>query len=285
MTTRDYLVEDPPINGQSYALISIIGPHMRQKCDVWAIKIKGTAHSEESADSMGKRMQHLDPDVDVFRVPVGKYFPLAIDPATADNIIYQNEQLNEIVKKNKENRVAAKEHFEERKNQMMEDAIKEGKGEESSSSKEHPVAILNSIQKYKKDIQELQENLKQQQENLSNYETRFDKFSIEEKANAADEFNKINGTETQGQPIIQEIESGQSADQGSSSQSLENSGSIVDSIKEIESKIEKGKVSESEITELKQQLENLKIKLNNPENVNNYINGNFQNSKYNNVFN
>jgi hypothetical protein len=283
MTSRDYLVEDPPINGQSYALISIIGPHMRQKCDVWAIKVKGTAHSEESADSMGKRLQHLDPDVDVFRVPVGKYFPLSIDPTTADNTIYQNEQLNEIVKKNKENRVAAKEHFEERKNQMMEDAIKEGKGEEASSSKEHPIAILNRIQKYKKEIQELQDNLKLQQDNLVTYETRFDNFSIEEKQIAADEFNKINGTKTEGpstsgQSTIQEIESQPII------QEIENSGSIVDSIKEIESKIEKGKVSESEITELKEQLEKLKIKLNNPKNVNNYINSNFQDSKYNNVF-
>jgi hypothetical protein len=283
MTSRDYLVEDPPINGQSYALISIIGPHMRQKCDVWAIKVKGTAHSEESADSMGKRLQHLDPDVDVFRVPVGKYFPLSIDPTTADNTIYQNEQLNEIVKKNKENRVAAKEHFEERKNQMMEDAIKEGKGEEASSSKEHPIAILNRIQKYKKEIQELQDNLKLQQDNLVTYETRFDNFSIEEKQIAADEFNKINGTKTEGpstsgQSTIQEIESQPII------QEIENSGSIVDSIKEIESKIEKGKVSKSEITELKEQLEKLKIKLNNPKNVNNYINSNFQDSKYNNVF-
>ena len=79
MIYKDLLNEDPPLNGQAVALISIIGPHMRQKCDVWGIKIKGTASSEEEADKLGKRLQVLDPDIDIFRVPVGKFFPLSIN--------------------------------------------------------------------------------------------------------------------------------------------------------------------------------------------------------------
>lgn len=39
--TIDYLFEDPPITGQTYALVSIVGPHMPQKCDVWGLKIRG----------------------------------------------------------------------------------------------------------------------------------------------------------------------------------------------------------------------------------------------------
>jgi hypothetical protein len=33
--TIDYLGEDEPIQSQKYALISIVGPHMKQKRDVW----------------------------------------------------------------------------------------------------------------------------------------------------------------------------------------------------------------------------------------------------------
>ena len=36
----DYLFEDPEITNQKYALVSIVGPHMPQKCDVWGLKVE-----------------------------------------------------------------------------------------------------------------------------------------------------------------------------------------------------------------------------------------------------
>ena len=192
MIYRDFLVEDAPINGQAVALISIIGPHMRQKCDVWGIKIKGTASSEEEADKMGKRLQALDPDIDIFRVPVGKFFPLSIDPASADNTIYQNEQLNELIKQNKLNRMQAQDHFTERKQKMMEDALREGKNE--SSSGEHPVALLDRVNNTETRIKELTKELSSLQETLNVTQLKFNELSIDEKEKATDEFNKINGT-------------------------------------------------------------------------------------------
>lgn len=269
MKRVDMLSEDPYINGQAVALISIIGPHMRQKCDVWGIKIKGTASSEEEADKMGKRLQALDPDIDIFRVPVGKFFPLSIDPASADNTIYQDEQLNELIKQNKLNRMQAKDHFEQRKQNMMEDAIREGK--EGSSSVEHPVALLDRVNTTESRIKELTEELDSLKNKLSVTQIKFNELSIEEKEKATDEFNKINGTtvnEIQSENLIEETN---------------NTKEILDSIKTIEEKLEKGKVSESEALELNTQLNIFKAQLTTKD-TNEFINDSFKDSQYNDMF-
>lgn len=306
MPKIDYLNEDQPISGQKYALISIIGPHMPQKSDVWAIKIKGTSHSEEAADKLGQRLQQLDPDIDIHRVPVGIFFPLAIDPSSADNIVYQNEQLNEIVKKNKENRMDARDHFEERKRSMMEDAIKEGR--EQGNTQEHPIAVLNDIHKSEKRIQELQTELKNAKSELNIAKLKFDTFSIEEKTNSANEYNKINeiAQETKqeityqstGHQLPSSINTPTSSLTSLSNNSLltsatteprttlstlkEENNSLFN-VKEIElinEKIKKGKLSESELSILLQRRELLKEKLNDKDSINNLVNDNFQNNNY-----
>lgn len=311
MPKIDYLNEDQPISGQKYALISIIGPHMPQKSDVWAIKVKGTAHSEEAADKLGQRLQQLDPDIDIHRVPVGIFFPLSIDPSSADNIVYQNEQLNEIVKKNKENRMDARDHFEERKRSMMEDAMKEG--QEQGSTQEHPIAVLNDIHKSEKRIQELQKELENANSELNISELKFNTFSNEEKTNAANEYNKINETETETKQetktdsTFQINHQPQSSNTPTSSLTTLSNNSLLTSsttspkttsttlstikeennplfnVKEIElinEKIKKGKLSESELTTLIKRRELLKEKLNNKDSINNLVNDNFQNNNY-----
>ena len=47
--TIDYLFEDPEIQNQKFALISIVGPNMKQKCDVWGLKIRGVSDTLEKA--------------------------------------------------------------------------------------------------------------------------------------------------------------------------------------------------------------------------------------------
>ena len=59
----DYLTEDVPISGQKFALISIVGPHMNQKCDVWGMKVKAVADSIEKARSLSARLVKADPDL------------------------------------------------------------------------------------------------------------------------------------------------------------------------------------------------------------------------------
>lgn len=271
MKRVDMLNEDIPINGQAVALISIIGPHMRQKCDVWGIKIKGTASSEEEADKMGKRLQALDPNIDIFRVPVGKFFPLSIDPASADNTIYQDEQLNELIKQNKLNRMQAKDHFEQRKQKMMEDAIREEQN--SSSSGEHPVALLDRVNTTESRIKELQKELESLQKTLDVSQLKFNELSVDEKEKATDEFNKINGT------TVESIETNNLVEETNDTKEM------LASIKTLEEKLEKGKVTESEAIELNTQLNILKGQLaTQSKKTNEFINDSFKNSQYNGMF-
>ena len=66
----DYLFEDPEITNQKYALVSIVGPHMPQKCDVWGLKVRGTAESLESAKALCKRLLRIDNNYDIYTVEV-----------------------------------------------------------------------------------------------------------------------------------------------------------------------------------------------------------------------
>jgi hypothetical protein len=115
----DYLVEDAPIPSQRYALISIVGPHMRQKCDVWGLKIRGVADSLDTAKALTKKIMKLDKDYDIYTVDVGKFFPLAVEPYDVSNVEYENEQLNALVKNYLENKEKANEHWHHRKQEMM----------------------------------------------------------------------------------------------------------------------------------------------------------------------
>jgi hypothetical protein len=151
----DYLSEDAPINGQKYALISIVGPHLNQKCDVWGLKIKGVTDQLESAKSMCKKLIKNDPEFDIFTVEVGKFFPLAVEPTQVSDIEYQNEQLNKMMKSYLENRQMANEQWLERKQKMMQDAIREGRSQDNANASEHAVAILQRIQTFQDRISQL----------------------------------------------------------------------------------------------------------------------------------
>lgn len=175
MQKIDYLLEDIPLPGQVWALVSIIGPHMKQKCDVWGLKIKGTAATEEEADDMAKKLQKLDKHIDIFRVPVGKFFPLNINPESADNVVYQNEQLNDLMKEHKKNRIEADSHFNERKTEMMEKA---------SSSKSNSVEIINKADSLRKQINNLIKDLKDTNK-------LFKDLSEQEQQEALSEFEKV----------------------------------------------------------------------------------------------
>ena len=83
----DYLIEDPIIPLQKYALVSIIGPKMPQKCDVWGLKIRGFAESELKARELSKKLMRMDNTCDVYTVEVGKFFPLDVEPTdTIENV-------------------------------------------------------------------------------------------------------------------------------------------------------------------------------------------------------
>lgn len=181
--TIDYLFEDPPIPNQKFALISIVGPHMPQKCDVWGLKIRGTAETEEKAKSLTQKIMRIDNTYDVYTVEVGKFFPLAVEPQAIGNVEYQNSQLNDLVKTYMENKELANEQWNARKNEMIKEAIREGKSQEELANKpEHPVAVLQRIKHFEDSIDKFRENLAALENDLELARKKFSSYTDDERS-------------------------------------------------------------------------------------------------------
>lgn len=189
----DYLFEDPVIPSQMYALVSIVGPNLQQKCNVYGIKIRGVTDSLERAKTMAQKLTKIDPDFDIYTVEVGKFFPIDIDPLDLSNVEYQNTKLNELVKGYLENRENAQIEYERRKNDMLKKAIAEGKSDGKETS-EHPVAILNRLDELNMRIAQEKQQLENLMSALTLNQTEYDKFTQDVKDEAEKEFKKLKET-------------------------------------------------------------------------------------------
>jgi len=184
MKTVDLLNEDQPINGQKFALISIVGPNLKQKCNIYGIKIRGVTDTVEKAKQMTKRIMQYDNDYDIYTVEIGKFFPLDVDPMEIQDIEYQNEQLNTLVKSYLENRQLANDHYEQRKNDLKKKAIQEGTkaGQaELAQRKEHPISVLQRKQAYEEKLKDLQDEIDTLGKDLELTTIKYESYSDEER--------------------------------------------------------------------------------------------------------
>jgi DNA repair exonuclease SbcCD ATPase subunit len=307
----DFLFEDPPINNQKYALISIVGPHMPQKCNVWGLKIRGTAENLEKAKTMTKKLIKIDNNYDIYTVEVGKFFPINVEPtAVADvaDVEYENENLNALVKSYLENRELANEHWNQRKNEMIKEAIREGK--EQNNKQEHPIAVLQRIKHFQQQLEEMKNNMSALQEDLNLATDKFANYSEEEKTIAQKELeNALNNNvkiEEVNEPSIEDIRkqiiqelSPESNPNQNNSQNFNSQGNIetiLQEIKLLESEKQdlinttqtmNNQISETtmkrlndNIKSIESKISTLKQQLENSNEVNNFINSSYTESKY-----
>lgn len=302
----DYLFEDPSITGQRFALVSIVGPHMPQKSDVWALKIRGVADTLEKAKNMSQKLMKIDQDYDIYTVEVGKFFPLVVEPHQVGEVEYQNEQLNSLIKSYLQNRESANELWHKNKNDMVKEAIREGKSpEEMAKRPEHPIAVLQRIDNFEKMIEEMRENLSSVQKDLELSREKYSQYTDEERKIAENELKNA---------VEQNVETVDTSDSSLSLQEIRTQ--IISDVTGETSKEEKNteienimsqlKLNETELKELnefkrsineavspnvyKRTLENiknveseiskLKDKLMDKEMVNTFINSNYSNSEY-----
>jgi hypothetical protein len=67
------LDEDPPIQGQEYALVSYIAPEYVENAKAYYVKVSGVYKSLLEADKAGKKLDSIDSRFRRFAVPVGKW--------------------------------------------------------------------------------------------------------------------------------------------------------------------------------------------------------------------
>jgi hypothetical protein len=189
----DYLSEDMEISGQKYALVSIVGPHLPQRCDVWGLKIRGVADSVAEAKQMTKRIMKFDNMYDIYTVSVGKFFPLTIEPYDVKDVEHDDEKLNELMKNYLKNREDANAHYHQRKQDMMEKAIREGTKEsqaELANKPEHPIAVLQRKQTFEEKAAELREQLQVLEKDLELTSQKYSGYTEEERIAAEEEVRK-----------------------------------------------------------------------------------------------
>jgi hypothetical protein len=111
------------VPGQMFALLSVVGPTANQKTDKWGLKIRGVFNTRQEAQEHVKRIQEIDGNFDVYLVDMYKWLLFPPDPTQIDDVNYQENFLNDLVRGHYENQKKAKQVFEERKHQVMMDGL------------------------------------------------------------------------------------------------------------------------------------------------------------------
>lgn len=147
---EDYLDEDPIIPSQLYACISVFTPNSVKTPEgetvdtghrVRAFKIRGVYSSEEKARKRCDEIKKFDKYHHVFVGEVGKWLPWDDDASNAEDAVYAEPKLNEMMKAYKDSQAKAAEYNEERKMQAHAEAMKKKK-ELAKQAKEEEAARL-----------------------------------------------------------------------------------------------------------------------------------------------
>lgn len=123
-TKQDYLDEDVVTpNGQRFALVSFVGPDQRQKNEKLGMKIRGCFNTKEEAAAHVKKLQAFDSSVDIFMLDVGKWALIPPSVDDVDDVEYQEQYLQDLMKGYRESQAKAKELFQARQEAVMRDGV------------------------------------------------------------------------------------------------------------------------------------------------------------------
>ena len=122
MADSDRILEQDftTVPGQMFALISFIGPDQPQKGEKLGMKLRGVFNSKDEAGAHAKRLQKDDGTFDIYVVDMYKWLLIPPDRDQISDVHYQEEKLEEIMVKYRENQRDAASMFEKRKRDMTE---------------------------------------------------------------------------------------------------------------------------------------------------------------------
>jgi len=115
------------VPGQNWACVSFVSPDGNQKNKNIGMKIRGVFDQHTEAVEHVKRLIRLDPSFDIYICDMYNWCLVPPDPEKISDQTYQNEELNKIISEYRKNQIYAKEHFEERKRELMEQAADEAR--------------------------------------------------------------------------------------------------------------------------------------------------------------
>ena len=152
------LATDPiKVPGQNWACVSFVSPTGNQKCQTngaIGMKIRGVFDTREEATAYVQRLIRLDPLFDIYVCDMYNWCLVPPDPELITDQNYQDETLHSIISEYRKNQIYAKEHFEERKREMMEQAADELKRAALKKLEEESQQQLEESQKEHGDFSE-----------------------------------------------------------------------------------------------------------------------------------
>lgn len=185
----DFLDEDSTVlPSQKYALISVVSETTSQKSDKCALKIKGVFGTKEEAQMFANKCMQLDSSFDIYLVETGKWLPIPPNNDEIQDEVHQNKQLNEIIKGYKEQQLIAKQHYEERKKEQIEDML----AQNLKNSQLHPGESISSSSKI--DVNDLENDVDRYQlseEQISDLKVHIGKPLSEEEFKSRNEEDTI----------------------------------------------------------------------------------------------
>jgi hypothetical protein len=115
------------VSGQNWFLVSFVSPNGNQKNEHFGFKVRGVFNEYTEAVEHVKRLIKIDPTFDIFICSMYEWCLAPPDPEKLADKTYQDETLNKMVSEYNRNQIYAKEHFEERKREMLAQAAEEAK--------------------------------------------------------------------------------------------------------------------------------------------------------------
>ena len=114
------------------------------------LKVRGTYSSKNEADVRARVLQKLDQSHHVFVAPVGYWLPWDPSADAIQDQVYQEEQLNELMKNCKQNELKRDTFYEQQKDERKKDALRENerrqKENEENKKKEKDVKATQDAQ-------------------------------------------------------------------------------------------------------------------------------------------
>ena len=112
------------IPGQSFALVSFVGPSCPQKNEKLGMKIRGVFATKEDASAHVKRIQRSgDNIVDIYLLDLYQWAVIPPDPKDIEDHEFQEKFLQDMMSGYAESQRAAKTQFDDRKNLVMTEGL------------------------------------------------------------------------------------------------------------------------------------------------------------------
>lgn len=171
----DHLDEDVNVpEGQNYVCLSFLGDP-ENKLTLKGIKIKGSFSDYDQACKFAKSEQNRNSNFNVYVGEVGKWLPFDPDPESksAGDAEYANKELNNLMKKYKENQEKVNMAHQERKEFMINKSRIENlkkkkeninfvnKAIEDATDDKKKETLMKQLEELQKDIKSLEEETKE----------------------------------------------------------------------------------------------------------------------------